>query len=308
MKALEQLKETLKTKFDKSIVKFENPIEDRLFIDIKKEGVRGISKEIVTQGGRYLVSVGYDNTARDNTLGMIHTFAFDRESFFVCVRAAVPESDPALDSITPDIPNAGWSEREYMDLLGMHFPGHPKPKRLVLADDWPEGIHPLRKEVPYNLVPPAAENVAYQMDECPDGCSVVPVGPFHPSLHEPNHWSIFVDGETIKGCDYRGFMTHRESKSSAPRRSATTRSLLSPNESAASAARSTPPPIASALKWPRGLQFPAGPSSYARSCWRSKGFTRICSGSASPATSSVLTRFSCSHGESASTSCGSAKK
>jgi len=48
-----------------------------------------------------------------------------------------------------------------MDLLGMKFTGHPKPKRLVLADDWPEGIHLLRKDVPYNLVPPAAENVAY---------------------------------------------------------------------------------------------------------------------------------------------------
>ncbi len=209
MKALEQLKDTLKSKFGGNIIKFESPLDDRLFVDIKKEGVKGISKEIVDQGGRYLVSVGYDNISRDGTLGMIHNFAFDKESYFVCVRTAVPESDPVLDSITPDVPNAGWSEREYMDLLGMKFTGHPKPKRLVLADDWPEGIHPLRKDVPYNLVPPAAENVAYQMDECPEGCSVVPVGPFHPSLHEPNHWSIFVDGETIKGCDYRGFMTHR---------------------------------------------------------------------------------------------------
>ena len=209
MKALEQLKDELKGKFNNEIIKFETPIDDRLFIDVKKEGIKGISKEIFDRGGRYLVSVGYDNIARDNTLGMVHTFAFDKESYFVCVRTAVPESDPVLDSITPDVPNAGWSEREYMDLLGMKFTGHPKPKKLVLADDWPEGIHPLRKDVPYNLVPPPAENVAYQMDECPEGCSVVPVGPFHPSLHEPNHWAIFVDGETIKGCDYRGFMTHR---------------------------------------------------------------------------------------------------
>ncbi|HOO72154.1 MAG TPA: NADH-quinone oxidoreductase subunit C [Spirochaetota bacterium] len=209
MKALEQLKDELKSKFNNDIIKFETPIDDRLFIDVKKEGIKGISKEIFGRGGRYLVSIGYDNIARDNTLGMVHTFAFDKESYFVCVRTSVPESDPVLDSITPDVPNAGWSEREYMDLLGMKFTGHPKPKKLVLADDWPEGIHPLRKDVPYNLMPPPAENVAYQMDECPEGCSVVPVGPFHPSLHEPNHWAIFVDGETIKGCDYRGFMTHR---------------------------------------------------------------------------------------------------
>ena len=35
------------------------------------------------------------------------------------------------------------------------------------------------------------------------------MGPFHPTLHEPAHFAVFVDGETIKGCDYRGFMVHR---------------------------------------------------------------------------------------------------
>ena len=91
----------------------------------------------------------------------------------------------------------------------MTFTGHPKPKRLVLADDWPAGIYPLRKEVPYNLEPPAAEDVAYRLDEAPPGTTVVPIGPFHSSLHEPEHFAVYVDGETIKGCDYRGFMTHR---------------------------------------------------------------------------------------------------
>jgi len=209
MKVLEQLNETLKNRFKDSIQNSESPQDNRLFLDIKKESVRDVCNAVIEQGGRYLIGVGYDNISRDNTLGMIHNFAFDREGCMVCVRTKVPESEPVLDSITPDIPNAGWSEREYMDLLGMKFTGHPKPKRLILADDWPEGIYPLRKEVPYNLQPPAAEDVAYQIDECPEGCSVVPVGPFHPSLHEPNHWAVFVDGETIKGCDYRGFMTHR---------------------------------------------------------------------------------------------------
>ncbi len=127
----------------------------------------------------------------------------------MAVRASAPADNPVFDSITNDIPNAGWSEREYMDLLGLKFANHPKPKKLILADDWPAGIYPLRKEVPYNLVPPSAEDAAYVFDECPPGCSVVPVGPFHPSLHEPAHFAVYVDGETIKGCDYRGFMTHR---------------------------------------------------------------------------------------------------
>ncbi len=209
MNTVETVKNALNERFKDRVVKFDNPIPERLYVDIKREGIRDMSNDLIRQGARYLVSIGYDNISRDGTLGLIHAFAFDRGNCMVCLRSSAPADNPTFDSITPDIPNAGWSEREYMDLLGMKFAGHPKPKRLVLADDWPEGIYPLRKEVPYNMVPPSAENVAYQLDECPEGCSVVPIGPFHPSLHEPNHWALFVDGETIKGCDYRGFMTHR---------------------------------------------------------------------------------------------------
>jgi Ni,Fe-hydrogenase III large subunit/Ni,Fe-hydrogenase III component G len=209
MLTIEAVKNQLKNKFGDAIKNFDDQLSTRLYVDIDRAGVRGMSNEVIGLGGRYLVSVGYDNIARDGTLGLIHTFSFDRDEMFVCLRTAAPVQDPVFDSITPDIPNAGWSEREYMDLLGMRFTGHPKPKRLILSDDWPEGVYPLRKEVPWNLMPPPAENVAYQLDECPEGCTVIPVGPFHPTLHEPAHFAVFVDGETIKGCDYRGFMVHR---------------------------------------------------------------------------------------------------
>ena len=209
MRTIEDVKTQLIHKYGDAIKGFENPRDTRLFADIDRARVRDISNEIIAMGGRYLVSVGYDKIGRDGTLGLIHTFSLDRDNLFVCLRTAAPAGGPEFDSITPDIPNAGWSEREYMDLLGMKFTGHPKPKRLILSDDWPEGIYPLRKEVPWNLMPPAAENVAYQLDEAPAGTTTIPVGPFHPTLHEPAHFAVFVDGETIKGCDYRGFMVHR---------------------------------------------------------------------------------------------------
>jgi len=210
MPTVDSIKGRLNDTFKKGIAKMDVQYGNRqLFVDIDKSIVRDICRDIVAQGGRYMVSVGYDSISRDGTLGLIHTFAFDKDHFDVAVRASAPADNPVFDSITNDIPNAGWSEREYMDLLGLKFANHPKPKKLILADDWPAGIYPLRKEVPYNLVPPSAEDAAYVFDECPPGCSVVPVGPFHPSLHEPAHFAVYVDGETIKGCDYRGFMTHR---------------------------------------------------------------------------------------------------
>ncbi len=209
MDAIARIEKELRGLFGADLEGAESPGPTRLFVDVDRRVLRAASNALAGLGGRYMVGIGYDEIARRGTLGLIHTFAFDADHAVVALRAAAPAADPVFDSITPDIPGAGWSEREYQDLLGMTFTGHPKPKRLVLADDWPAGIYPLRKEVPHDLEPPAAEDVAYQLDEAPPGTTIVPVGPFHSSLHEPEHFAVYVDGETIKGCDYRGFMTHR---------------------------------------------------------------------------------------------------
>jgi Ni,Fe-hydrogenase III component G len=42
---------------------------------------------------------------------------------------------------------AEWIEREIHDILGIDFKNHPNLKRLILFDDWPEGVYPLRKDV-----------------------------------------------------------------------------------------------------------------------------------------------------------------
>jgi Ni,Fe-hydrogenase III component G len=33
------------------------------------------------------------------------------------------------------------------DILGIGFANHPNLRRLILNDDWPQGVYPLRKEV-----------------------------------------------------------------------------------------------------------------------------------------------------------------
>ncbi len=209
MDALARIRTELEARCGGGFRGAESPRPDRLFVDVDRAVLRTAAQALIGLGGRYMVGIGTDEIARQGTLGLIHTFAFDADHAAVALRTSAPAGDPSFESITPDIPSAGWSEREYRDLLGMSFPGHPKPKRLILADDWPDGIYPLRKEVPHDLEPPAAEDVAYRLDEAPPGTTIVPVGPFHVSLHEPEHFAVYVDGETIKGCDYRGFMTHR---------------------------------------------------------------------------------------------------
>ncbi len=168
--------------------------------------VEGLIKDLQA---RFLVSVGTDRRPLTGDFGISHLFSLDRDHLFVLLESAVAEDDPRIESITQIVPGANWAEREFRDAVGVHPEGHPDPRRLLLADDWPEGTYPLRRDVPYNYSPPPAANVRPQLREPPPGASVIPIGPFYPVLEEPTHWRLFVEGETIVGCDTRSFYNHR---------------------------------------------------------------------------------------------------
>lgn len=74
-----------------------------------------------------------------------HLSPLDRR-VLINVRVKVSRDDPHIKSIVSLIPGAILYEREIHDLLGVVFDGHPNLERLILPDDWPEGVYPLRKD------------------------------------------------------------------------------------------------------------------------------------------------------------------
>jgi membrane-bound hydrogenase subunit beta len=69
------------------------------------------------------------------------------DGFNMNLKVPVPKDDPKVPSITDILNGAVLYEREVNDLLGVYPEGHPDPKRLILAYDWPEGVYPLREKV-----------------------------------------------------------------------------------------------------------------------------------------------------------------
>ncbi len=66
----------------------------------------------------------------------------------VTIRTWGMKPNPEIDSVAQLFPGANFIEREMYDLLGIRFRNHPDPRRLILADDWPEGVYPLRRDYP----------------------------------------------------------------------------------------------------------------------------------------------------------------
>jgi Ni,Fe-hydrogenase III large subunit/Ni,Fe-hydrogenase III component G len=131
----------------------------------------------------------------------------------VTIRTEVPKNNPKIPTISDLIPGAQFHEREAADLLGVVFEGHPNPARLVLPDDWPENLYPLRKDAKINEALAKTETVASRAEAVraqSEGDLVnIIIGPQHPALLEPEKFSLKVDGEIVKQVEPRIGYVHR---------------------------------------------------------------------------------------------------
>ena len=187
------------------------PSDRCVFVFVEPSALKKVCQYVFRDlDARYVTSIGADDRPFSGSFLVAHNFAFDRDHLLCSILTEIHADNPVVDSISEVVPPANWAERELRDLVGIKLNGHPYPKRLVLPDGWPEDSHPLRKDVPWNFVPPDYDDEReYEFGDPPEGCTVVPFGPFHPTLDEPAHFRLYVDGERVRGCEYRGFMAHR---------------------------------------------------------------------------------------------------
>jgi len=210
MKAREKL-DQLKAGLGSAIRRVDYPSDRCLFVFVEASALIEVCRHVFRDlDARYITSIGADDRPFSGSFLVAHHFAFDRDHLLCGIVTNAPPDHPRVDSISNVVPAANWAEREMRDLVGIELAGHPYPKRLILPDGWPEDAHPLRKDVPWNFVPAEYDDGReFKFDDPPEGCTVVPFGPFHPTLDEPAHFRLYVDGERVRGCEYRGFMAHR---------------------------------------------------------------------------------------------------
>jgi NADH-quinone oxidoreductase subunit C len=79
------------------------------------------------------------------TLGVVYHLSA-RGGFVLSIRTAVPRDAPRMPTVTDIFPGANMYEREIHDLFGITFEGHPDPRRMLLTEEWPADVYPLRKD------------------------------------------------------------------------------------------------------------------------------------------------------------------
>ena len=196
-------------RFKVSYLRIDEVRDDMVIVSASPRDLVPAVRYITDLGGRFITSAGADTRTLSGMYLVTQLFALDKEMMFIVLNVEIDPAQTNIPSIANFIPGAGWAEREVRDMIGVEPIGHPDPRRLVLPDDWPQDVHPLRKDFKLDERPPAAPENKVRINIPPKDASVLPIGPFFPTLEEPVFINLFVHGEEIVGMDYRGFYGHR---------------------------------------------------------------------------------------------------
>ncbi|HUG38066.1 MAG TPA: NADH-quinone oxidoreductase subunit C [Candidatus Limnocylindrales bacterium] len=143
--------------------------------------------------------------------GFTLAYVFGPPTLSPLVTLLVPvDADPGrFPSIATRSFAASRFEREIHDLFGLVPVDHPEPRRLALHQVWPEGYHPLRRDVPARTdFTDSGEPFPFRRVEG-DGVFEITVGPVHAGIIEPGHFRFSVDGETVVNLETRMGFVHK---------------------------------------------------------------------------------------------------
>jgi len=133
----------IKEKFEDIIIEFQERSVTRYYVLIdRKDLLTFVSYIFNDLGARYIIETGLDTR---EGIEILYHFAFDDEGKIVSLRVVLPHEKTEVESISNIVTGAQWIEREIQDILGVTFLNHPDPRRFILADDWPKGNYPYRK-------------------------------------------------------------------------------------------------------------------------------------------------------------------
>ncbi len=175
-----------------------------ILVEVPVKRIREAVKIIHNDLDAYLRTVaGVDERPVKGVFSAYYVFGLDSKHVNIIVVAYMDSDKPSIPSVVDIAPSADWYELEMYDLLGIRVEGR-RLYRFILPEDWPEGLYPLRKDVAYNIRP----EPSLRSREAISGPRV-PVGPYHPALHEPEYFELYVEGERVVDVRYNGFHVHR---------------------------------------------------------------------------------------------------
>ncbi|HNT55700.1 MAG TPA: NADH-quinone oxidoreductase subunit C [Anaerolineaceae bacterium] len=148
---LETALQSAETLLQPLAVEIKRPEPERVDVYITLENLKPAVQTLVDAHWGYLAAItGVDKpapavagAAPDGDVEVLYTFA--NGGALATLRVRAPYTDAQIPTICDIIPAATLFERELIEMLGVDCIGTPDRGHLILPDEWPEGVYPLRK-------------------------------------------------------------------------------------------------------------------------------------------------------------------
>lgn len=140
----EEILHNLRKIFKDDIIEVVDKSPKRVYIEIEHESLVKVASYIFKDlKARFNTASGVDMR---NLMEILYHFLIEDINLLISLRVKLQKPKLEIDSLVPVFEGANWIEREMHEILGINFKGHPDLKRLLLPDDWPDGVYPLRRD------------------------------------------------------------------------------------------------------------------------------------------------------------------
>lgn len=134
----------LREKFSDRIKNVRIHSDCRIYIEIDKKNLLDVVHLIFNDmDARFVTASGVDNL---DSMEILYHFSIDSEDVIISLRVLLDRENPVVESLSSVVKGAINIEREMYELLGIKFLNHPNLKRLLIAEEYPEDVYPLRKD------------------------------------------------------------------------------------------------------------------------------------------------------------------
>ena len=127
---------------------------------------------------------------------IFYVFGIPGEAIFLAPYIILKDREE-FPSITKAIHEASSYERRIWSFFGLTPAGHPNLRGMLLHENWPQNIFPLRKDFNWQERPREAKGEYHFLKVDGEGIYEIPVGPVHAGIIEPGHFRFSVAGEEV---------------------------------------------------------------------------------------------------------------
>lgn len=152
-----------------------------------------------------------DERAEQGGFKIWYVFGAPKENIFVIPYIRLKDISE-FPSLTSTFHEALGYESKIRTFFGLEPIGHPDARPIILHENWPADVFPLRKDFAWNTRPKLAHGTYHFQKVKGEGIYEIPVGPIHAGIIEPGHFRFSVAGENIVLLEPRLGFVHKGSE------------------------------------------------------------------------------------------------